>query len=168
MTGCTFLTMKASTSFKYNIRKDKPYYKIADITPVGIPPNYHEKCSPFIYEVIEVEHHTAEMIESYIVKVESEDSPHSTVIIADWASHHSIVQEKVVEVVNAAVVNARTGKSNVRPTWLYDQHQGFQGAVVQSANGCIWVDVVAVPVQPIVDYTAVPEQVAERPMGMEG
>jgi hypothetical protein len=171
MTGHTYLIIKASISFKGDVEKDKPYYKVADITPAGVPSTYREKWSPFIYEVIRVEHRTPKLVEPYIVKLESEDFLQSTVVIAAWASQHSTAQEKVVEVVNAAVAKAKSENQNVRPRWLYDQDQGFRGAVLQSTHGCVWVDVVAVRVQPMVNYGAVEGQVFsvdERSMGLGG
>jgi len=162
MTGETYLVIKASRSLKSDITKDKPYYKVADVTPVGIPSAYLEKWTPFVYETIRVERPTANMIESFTVKVESEDQLYSTVRIADWSSHPSTAQEKLVELVNAVAAEAKRENKHIKPQWLYEEKLGFRGAVVKGLSGCVWVDVVGVEIKPLINYGDVMGEMREE------
>jgi hypothetical protein len=154
MTGHTHLIVRSTRTLKSDPAKDKPHYKIAEITPIGIPTTYFHKWAPFIYENVRIEHPTGKIVEPFNVKVESEDLPHSNVRVVDWTPYPGEAQEELVEVVNAVAENMkRTNKvGRVKTQWLFDAGRGFQGAVVKGPRSCVWVDIVKVEVTPAVNY----------------
>jgi hypothetical protein len=154
MTGHTHLIIKSSRTLKSDPAKDKPYYKIADITPIGLPSTYLHKWAPFTYETTRIDHPTANIIEPFTVKVESEDLPNSFVCVADWTPYPGAAQQKLGEVVNAVAEEMKCGPGvgRVKTQWLFDAGRGFLGAVVKGVRSCVWVDIVPVEVTPAVNY----------------
>ncbi|KAF2686338.1 hypothetical protein K458DRAFT_387346 [Lentithecium fluviatile CBS 122367] len=170
MPRSTYLIIKSSTSIEIHIVNDKPYYAIVDKTPKGMPWDYPQKRTPFVYKTVDIEHFSGNIIETWSFKVESEGLLASNVVVVDWAGTREAAREKVVEVVGRDGENAGKGWKTVL---LMDLGVGVKVGIVQGGDGCVWVDLVEVEVRSRVNYGYIPgggqtfDGMGERSMGLD-